>query len=262
MRQGSVIRIGDCRLDGDLRRLTLDASGEPVPLGSRAFSVLLHLTERPGVLVGKAELMQAGWPDVTVEENSLAQCISSIRKALGPSAGHIVTEAGRGYRFVAAEGGASVAKSNRTTASPAAYQAYVSGWYAQSRPGRESLQRAMECYSKAIAIDPEFALAHVGVADCFSLLAVFGYARARAVTEQARAAIQRALDLGGAEAEALGALGHLEAMLELKPAVAEATLRRALEINPDSPLVLFNMGLVNQMQGRMDEAAIYVSRAQ
>src|SRR5262249_51068380 len=61
---------------------------------------------------------------------------------------------------------------------------------------------------------------------------------------------------------ALSALGYVETMLELKPTAAEVTLRRALELNPDSPTALFNMGMVTNNLGRAEEALAYMRRAQ
>ncbi len=61
--------------------------------------------ERPGELLSKKELLKALWPGVVVEENSLNQVISLIRKVLGEKPSEhrfIVTAPGRGYRFVAA----------------------------------------------------------------------------------------------------------------------------------------------------------------
>lgn len=80
-------------------------SGATVPLSSRAFAVLQLLAERRGEVLSKAELMDAAWAGVVVEENNLNQAISSIRKALGDSKSEsrfIQTVPGRGYRFTAA----------------------------------------------------------------------------------------------------------------------------------------------------------------
>lgn len=77
---------------------TLEADGQPVPLGARAFDVLLALVERRDRVVGKAELLEAVWPDTVVEENNLQVQISTLRKVLGPRA--IATIPGRGYQFV------------------------------------------------------------------------------------------------------------------------------------------------------------------
>jgi TolB-like protein/DNA-binding winged helix-turn-helix (wHTH) protein/Tfp pilus assembly protein PilF len=91
------------RLDAQHRVLSR-ANGEPIPLAPKVFDTLLYLVERPGQLVGKRELLTAIWPHVVVEENNLNQTISQLRRALGERPDErrfIVTEPGRGYRFVA-----------------------------------------------------------------------------------------------------------------------------------------------------------------
>ena len=85
------------------RQLLLD--GQALPVGARAFDVLLALVERRERVVDKHELLDAAWPDLVVEENNIAVQISSLRRLLG--AGAIATIPGRGYRFTAlADGGA------------------------------------------------------------------------------------------------------------------------------------------------------------
>jgi len=87
------------------QRLLFSADRRPVPLSPRAFETLVMFVERAGDMLDKSELMERVWPKTVVEENSLNQCISQLRRALGERPGEhrfIVTEPGRGYRFVAA----------------------------------------------------------------------------------------------------------------------------------------------------------------
>ena len=93
--------FGPFRLDAKERLLLHD--GEIVPLTPKAFDMLLALVENSGHLLEKKELMQRLWPDSFVEEGSLAQNISLLRKALGESESQkfIETVSRRGYRFVA-----------------------------------------------------------------------------------------------------------------------------------------------------------------
>jgi predicted ATPase/DNA-binding winged helix-turn-helix (wHTH) protein len=79
------------------RTRTLETDGEVVPLGARAFDVLLALIERRERVVGKDELLAAAWPDTVVEENNLHVQINALRRALGAKA--IATVTGRGYQF-------------------------------------------------------------------------------------------------------------------------------------------------------------------
>jgi TolB-like protein/Flp pilus assembly protein TadD len=89
------LQCGRFELRPDERQLRLD--GQPVPLGARAFDVLLALIERRDRVVSKHELFELVWPGVVVEDNNVSVQISTLRKLLGESA--IVTVPGRGYRF-------------------------------------------------------------------------------------------------------------------------------------------------------------------
>ena len=94
--------FGDFRLD-TARRL-LSRNGEPVSLTPRVFETLLYLVEHHDAVLDKERLMEAVWPDTIVEENNLAQNISTLRRLFGETPGahrFIATVPGRGYRFVA-----------------------------------------------------------------------------------------------------------------------------------------------------------------
>ena len=85
-------------------RVLLGSDGAPVVLTAKAFDVLGHLLEHRDRVVDKTELLDAVWRGRVVEENSLTQAVSNLRRALGAEAGdhrYIVTVPGRGYRFVA-----------------------------------------------------------------------------------------------------------------------------------------------------------------
>src|SRR5580704_916324 len=79
-------------------------AGSRIPLTPKPFDTLLMLVERAGQTVFKEELLAQVWSGAEVEENNLTQSISTLRKALGEKRGenrYIVTDPGRGYRFVA-----------------------------------------------------------------------------------------------------------------------------------------------------------------
>jgi predicted ATPase/DNA-binding winged helix-turn-helix (wHTH) protein len=73
----------------------------PIAVGSRALDLLIALTERPGELLEKAELIACAWPKVVVEECNLRAQIVALRRALREDDGaeYIVNIPGRGYRF-------------------------------------------------------------------------------------------------------------------------------------------------------------------
>ncbi len=76
----------------------------PVPLGRRAYGVLLALLENNGRLVTKAMLFDTVWDDVIVSDYALTSVVKELRRALGNERGRgglIETVYGRGYRFAA-----------------------------------------------------------------------------------------------------------------------------------------------------------------
>ncbi len=75
----------------------MDESGD-IPLRPKSFDVLSHLLAHAGQLVTRDEVMAAVWPNVTVTEESLTQCVSEIRQALGGAGQSIIrTVPKRGY---------------------------------------------------------------------------------------------------------------------------------------------------------------------
>lgn len=96
-------RFNGFRVD-PVRRLLFGADERPISLKPKVFDTLLYLVERPGELVAKEALLEAVWPHVVVEENNLNKAISTLRAVFGETRDEhrfIVTEPGRGYRFVA-----------------------------------------------------------------------------------------------------------------------------------------------------------------
>jgi DNA-binding winged helix-turn-helix (wHTH) protein/Tfp pilus assembly protein PilF len=101
MKPEGIFRFGEFQIDALAR--TLRREKELVTLNRRAFDVLLYLAQNPGRVVSRDELLKNAWPDTFVDENSLAQSISALRRALDEKPGdnsYIVTLPGRGYQFV------------------------------------------------------------------------------------------------------------------------------------------------------------------
>lgn len=78
--------------------------GKPIPLGERAFGILVALLEHVGELVTKDELIARAWPNRVVEDSNLRVQVAMLRKALdggGEGMEYVAAVPGRGYRFVA-----------------------------------------------------------------------------------------------------------------------------------------------------------------
>ena len=86
---------------------TLLRQGVPVPVSYRGALVLAEMLRRPGDVLTKSELLDAGWRGMAVEEGNLSVQIAALRRLLGPAADGadwIATVPRVGYRFVAAVG--------------------------------------------------------------------------------------------------------------------------------------------------------------
>lgn len=99
---GAVYEFGSFKLEIAEQRLLRD--GVAVSLAPKEFETLRLLVERHGRLVTKQELLDRVWAGTFVGDDTIAQRISCLRKALGgdvDSAKYIETVPKRGYRFVA-----------------------------------------------------------------------------------------------------------------------------------------------------------------
>jgi predicted ATPase/DNA-binding winged helix-turn-helix (wHTH) protein len=97
-----ALRFGPFELN--VAERSLKKVNQVIPLGGRAYDILIALLERAGEVVPKAELIAKAWPDVTVEEGSLRVHLSALRKALGDGQfgnKYIANIQGQGYSFIA-----------------------------------------------------------------------------------------------------------------------------------------------------------------
>lgn len=104
----AVLAFAGFRLDS--RNASLSEGGRQLELPPKAFAVLCHLAERPGLLVTKDELLDAVWGHRFVSESVLKTAISTIRSVLGDDSRtprFVETVSRRGYRFVASLGAGS-----------------------------------------------------------------------------------------------------------------------------------------------------------
>src|ERR1700744_4828408 len=98
----SRLRFGPFELN--VAERSLSKANQDIPLGGRAYDILIALLENAGEVVTKADLIAKAWPEVTVEEGSLRVHLSALRKALGDGQfgnKYIASVPGHGYRFIA-----------------------------------------------------------------------------------------------------------------------------------------------------------------
>jgi TolB-like protein len=105
----------------DVRRGSLRQDDREIRLRPKSYAVLRYLAEHAARLVGKDELIAAVWPGVIVTDESVARCISDVRRALGDAGQEIIrTVPRRGYLLAA-----PVARASPTTGGESASRSTV-----------------------------------------------------------------------------------------------------------------------------------------
>jgi eukaryotic-like serine/threonine-protein kinase len=125
----------------------------------------------------------------------------------------------------------------RYTPNLAAYEAYLKGHHYQFKFTQESMARAMAAYQQAIALDPNFALAHVGLGDYFLGLTHVGQMSAKEGIPLFREHARMALDIDPSLAEAHAMLGIAAGVYDYDWKVAERRFQQAMDLAPASAQV-------------------------
>ncbi len=143
--------------------------------------------------------------------------------------------------------------SKRGTDSSEAYESYLRGRYYWSSYTEVGLAKALECYKKAIKLDPDYALAYTGIADYYNWLGVFGIRPFAETSAAAKQNAAKAVELDSTSAEAYSALGFATVCHDFDWAVAEGQHRRAIEINPNYATGHHWYAFHLVMEGRFEE---------
>jgi TolB-like protein/Tfp pilus assembly protein PilF len=143
---------------------------------------------------------------------------------------------------------------------PDAYEAYLKGRFYEDSGTRSALKQAQGYYEDAVRKDPTFALAYVGLADCYLEQGSFRLVSPQDAYRQGSVAIQKALQLGQALGEAHGSLGYLDWRYEWNWQQAERELRYAIELNPNSLESHETLVWYFSWSGRREEALAEVEK--
>ena len=146
------------------------------------------------------------------------------------------------------------------TESNEAYQLYLKGRYYWDKRTAEALKKSIEYFNQAIEKDPSFALAYVGLADCYVVPAI--RIPPREAMPKAKAAALRALELDETLAEAHASLGRVLASYDWDWTSADREYKRAIELNPRYAVAHQWYGGYLAVMGRTNEALAERKRAQ
>ncbi|WP_243304961.1 tetratricopeptide repeat protein [Geothrix oryzisoli] len=147
---------------------------------------------------------------------------------------------------------------------PEAYAAYLKGRFFWNRRTPQDLYRALEQFQVAVRLDPTFAPTHVGIADCYALLgsAEMGAMAPKEAMPLAKQAVMAALTLDPSLAEAHASLGHIRLIYDWDWEGAEASFRRAIELNPGYATAHQWYALYLNARGRSEDALEELGKAE
>ena len=115
---------------------------------------------------------------------------------------------------------------------PGAYETYMKGRHLWNQRREDSLRRALGLFQRAVELDPDFARAHVGLADTYGLMVNYGFLSPREGWPASVASANRALELAPDLSDAHAILGSAACNFYWDWAACERLLTRALELDP------------------------------
>jgi eukaryotic-like serine/threonine-protein kinase len=149
----------------------------------------------------------------------------------------------------------------RGTNSPAAYEAYLRGRFFWNQFVPEAFPKAIESFQKAVELDPNYALAYVGIADFYNWACIYGLFPTVVSIPKVYQAATRALELDDSLGEAYAALGlYYSSISEYD--ISDKYYRRALELNPNYSLAHEWYGSNLTGRGRFEEGIREVKTAE
>ena len=146
------------------------------------------------------------------------------------------------------------------TENPEAYQSYLKGRYYWERRSPESLEKSKDYFSEAIARDPGYAMAYVGLADYYNVVTDYSPIPASEAAPKARAAAEKALAIDDSLPEAHNAMAGAYWSL-LKFGESEREFQRTLQLNPNYSNAHHWYGLLLCWTARCGEGLPHLRRA-
>ena len=145
---------------------------------------------------------------------------------------------------------------------PKAYEHYLRGRHLWNQRSTRALERSVDEFKQALAIDPQHAPAQAGIADSYVILGVYSHRPPDEVMPKAKAAAEQALAIDESLAEAHTALACVRALFEWDWSAADALFRRAIAHNPQYATAhqWYAMNCLVP-QGRFDDARAELDRA-
>ena len=147
------------------------------------------------------------------------------------------------------------AGAQRSTNNLEAYELYLKGLYHWHQRSPGTLRSAIQCFEQAIKLDPNYALAHAGLADCYGIFRIYGWMSAEASRPPALAAVTQAMAVAPSLWEVNFSRAFYIFCFERAWREADVHFEKAIAINPRSSLAQGHYAVVLAAEGRAEDAA-------
>ncbi len=157
-------------------------------------------------------------------------------------------------------GEAKIGLAKRSTENPDAYKLYLQGRFYWNRRRGPELVQAADYFRQAIAVDPNYALAYAGLADCYLIMEQYSAIPGREVFPKAEEAARKALELDKSLGEAHASLA-MARMDYWDWDGAEREFKTSIALSPKYPTAYHWYGLLLAREVRLDESFAYIHQA-
>lgn len=137
---------------------------------------------------------------------------------------------------------------------PEAYESFLQGRFHFNRRTPQGIANALDHFNQAIALDSTFAPAFAGIADCYTVRAMWNWDTSQNTFPKARHAAERALRIDPELADAYASLAMVQLYYDWDWTAAEAGFRKAMDLKPNYATAYHWYGLSLMMLGRYEEA--------
>jgi serine/threonine protein kinase/Tfp pilus assembly protein PilF len=135
-----------------------------------------------------------------------------------------------------------------------AYEAYLQGRFYFNRRMPADIARALDYFTHAIDVDPNYAPAFAGIADCYTVRAMWNWDTSQNTFPRARFACEQALRIDPSLAEAHASLAMVQLFYDWDWTAAEKSFKKSIDLNPSYATAYHWYGLALLSLGRYKEA--------
>jgi serine/threonine-protein kinase len=150
--------------------------------------------------------------------------------------------------------------SKRQTKNLEAYNLFIQGRKMWNTRTREGMRDSIAKFELALAKDPNFALAHVGIADAYNQLVKYGHSPPKVSYPKAREELKKALELNENLAEVHASIGWIYLDFDWDWDAAEKSLRKAISIDPNNPEARRWISHLYMIQGKVSDAIYEIDK--